>query len=246
MSQDYLASVNLLDLPCYIINLTRNTARWNSAYSRATAAGFKNIVRFPAIDGRTRYRLRLSLEWKKFPPKFLHNAPRYFKLGRGMQGCYLSHMSVWRHISDQGIPAAIVFEDDIIFHENWQELWPQYWEQTPKNLDVLYMGSDIEFEPSSKVERQAVWCNHAILFTCAGATKMYDYVKSQPPDSIDFVTLRWQRELLKRGLHDVLNWYVWTARTSLPLVGVDKLRHVGLVFQDRSFPSENDWGTPAT
>lgn len=227
----------LLDLPCYVINLERNTRRLEDTLCRLCEVGFTNVTRFPGIDGRNSMQLRKA--WQQFSPEFFASATPAFKHSRGNQGCYLSHITLWKKISDEGIPAAIIFEDDVLFHEKWIELYTHYWRQTPKDFDTVYMGSDIvNAKPYADVICCPVVCNHATIISCTGATKLYDYATNQRPAPLDFVVYAWQKRLIAGGNKDILRWYVWSERTNMPLPGINN-SHVGLVYQDRTFVSEN-------
>jgi hypothetical protein len=234
---NYVTVGNFLSLPCYIINLARNKTRWAVAYSRAVSAGFTDIIRFDAVDGWDAS-VRYATWRSSFPENFLAKSAAAFRGAPGVQGCYLSHMALWKEISDKEIPAAIVLEDDIFFHEDWHALWPIYWQQTPKNFDAVYMGSYVSFAPGPAVDVQPVFCNHAVVLTCRGATKLRDYTLSQPGRAIDCVSHFWQSSILRAGQQDVFNWYVWSARTKTRLVDATQANHIGLVFQDRLFPSD--------
>jgi|LakMenE01Jun11ns_1017448.scaffolds.fasta_scaffold9955973_4 GR25 family glycosyltransferase involved in LPS biosynthesis len=59
-------------------------------------------------------------------------------------GCSLSHVNVWKTFLKTDKKYAIIFEDDIILDDityNLAEVIPFYVEQTPKDFDVLYLGS---------------------------------------------------------------------------------------------------------
>lgn len=59
-------------------------------------------------------------------------------------GCALSHVNVWKTFLNTDKKYAIVFEDDIILDDityNLSEVIPVYVEQTPKDFDILYLGS---------------------------------------------------------------------------------------------------------
>ena len=105
---------DFLKLPCYIINLDRNPERWNVCEKRLQEAGFTNYKRISGVDGKNK--LELQKEWE------LLNNPKFsawdteFKSYPGKQGCFLSHLKIWKDILDKKIPYALIFEDDIVFH----------------------------------------------------------------------------------------------------------------------------------
>ena len=229
---------NLLDLPCFVISLDRRADRREEALRRVSEAGFETVTTFPAIDGRNFAQLRQA--WRQFPPELFDKALPTFKTKRGTQGCYLSHVILWKKISHEEIPAAIIFEDDVVFHENWHELYPTYWAQTPKNFDIVYMGADVlDFKSKPGVICCPVLCNHATILSCGGATKLYDYITSQRPAPLDFVIYALQKRLVASDNSETLRWYNWVAQTDMDLPEINTNRHVGLVYQDRKFKSDN-------
>jgi glycosyl transferase family 25 len=40
----------------------------------------------------------------------------------GERGCWISHLRIWKKIVDQGIPIALIFEDDAQFNENFKNI----------------------------------------------------------------------------------------------------------------------------
>jgi GR25 family glycosyltransferase involved in LPS biosynthesis len=124
--------------------MDRCTERLALSESRIRNAGFKNVHRHRAVDGKNEGELQeawarhgnplLNMEDVEFVDTYKH----------GKQGCSLSHFDVWKDIVDNSIPYAIIFEDDVEFHKDFATLAPTYWLNTPKDFDVLYMGSQID------------------------------------------------------------------------------------------------------
>ena len=59
---------------------------------------------------------------------------------KGSNGCALSHKNVWKYIVENKIKNAMVFEDDVIFHEYFPALYFQYYDKTPSNYGIIFMG----------------------------------------------------------------------------------------------------------
>jgi GR25 family glycosyltransferase involved in LPS biosynthesis len=240
----------LLDYPTFLINLDRCPERLQSATSALTDAGFTQINRCRAVDA---FNDDLNQAWA------VHGSPRKdpsdpeFSIYLGRQGCALSHFKIWKHIIDNNIPVANVFEDDIMFHPEWATLHPIFFEETPKDFDIIYMGSKHETydEPGTRpkhIQTSPVYCTHAYTITLAGATKLYNLLIKDPRgvSTIDnhirrymvyFNSFRSSNPNIK--LH--VTWYAWNA-TTYPCTQADmegdfKWRNMGLVFQDVSFPS---------
>jgi GR25 family glycosyltransferase involved in LPS biosynthesis len=87
----------------------------------------------------------MSFEW--FDAVDGHSLPieEFVKEGiemkcRGSCGCALSHKRLWKKIVDEDIDRAIVFEDDVIFHEKFRKLMPFFWKQTPRIMLWSFWG----------------------------------------------------------------------------------------------------------
>lgn len=55
-------------------------------------------------------------------------------------GLAASHAAAWRAIIDRELPGGMVFEDDVIFHNDFCELLPQYWRELPCEPSFVYLG----------------------------------------------------------------------------------------------------------
>jgi glycosyl transferase, family 25 len=100
-------------LGVWLINLDRSTARRETMEARLAALGLP-YTRFPAIDGRA--------EWDRLVsgvdlPAFRRNVGR--EVLPGEIGCYASHLGVWQAFLDGPHEAALVLEDDVVFHDDF-------------------------------------------------------------------------------------------------------------------------------
>ena len=101
------------ELRCYVINLDSSTKRldeFNTAFSKTNL----NIERISAVDGRL-------IEIEAFSDDNLCKK----QMGRGLQpgevGCYLSHKKAIEQFLSTDAPYAIVFEDDAIPNEGFEQ-----------------------------------------------------------------------------------------------------------------------------
>ncbi|PTX58009.1 GR25 family glycosyltransferase involved in LPS biosynthesis [Litoreibacter ponti] len=91
----------------FIIHLARATARRAQVDQLIEALPFPAQA-WPACDGSVPGALDgMRAEEALFQPKFP------FALSNGEVACFESHRAIWRHIVDQKLPAAMVFEDDV-------------------------------------------------------------------------------------------------------------------------------------
>lgn len=224
---------NFLNAPCKIINLTKNTARFTISKERIQDAGFTNIERFNAID-----KDNLEKYWKLLNnPVIASQKDPCFSKFLGKQGCFLSHIFIWKDIIEKKIPNTTIFEDDILFHHNWDSLAPVYFKNTPKNYDILYLGSQFEANSDFHIDKIPVYCTHAYTITYEGAKKLYNLLLNNDIGvyTIDCMLL----DLMKE---DAFNWSVWNGYKFYPPNNTMShqwlIRNHGLVYQDEVFGSD--------
>jgi hypothetical protein len=196
---------DLLSGPAFVINLDRRPNRWESSRSQIEWAGFTDVRRWSAFDGATG-NVRESL--RRFSIDLLADR-EHFLSQPGSQGCAVSHLTVLQHIIDQGYPQACIFEDDIRFSRSWHQLAPAFLRTTPRSCDLLYMGSQIQYDflprwhPARRLNRsrqltrlsQRAWpwpsrrlgdvvqgplyCMHAFSITRKGCQELLKFLTTQ-------------------------------------------------------------------
>lgn len=230
MSFDYNAFLNA---PCKVINLEKNTSRWKICKERIQEAGFTNIERFNAID-----KDHLEENWKLLncPVIASEKDPCFSKI-LGKQGCFLSHMLIWKNIIEKKIPYTTIFEDDILFTEQWDIAAPIYFKNTPNTYDILYIGSQFEAISECHIDKIPVYCLHAYVITYEGAKKLYDLILKSETGvyTIDCMLIDFMTE-------NAFNWIVWNGYRFLNTnhrMSTDwMMKNHGLVYQDESFGSD--------
>lgn len=96
----------------YIINLDRSTDRWTNVSRVVAAAGFPNVIRFPAVDGALLGARGIAeLQKKGVLASDLSGFQEHALLGE--IGCALSHAGVLDDIIAKGYNSALILEDDI-------------------------------------------------------------------------------------------------------------------------------------
>ena len=53
-------------------------------------------------------------------------------------------LKVFLTIVQNKIPISTIFEDDVLFHTEWDTLALEYYKNTPKDFDIIYMGNQID------------------------------------------------------------------------------------------------------
>ncbi|MGY4606987.1 glycosyl transferase family 25 [Bradyrhizobium sp. USDA 4474] len=101
----------------FIINLDRDVARWQSISAALDGFGIP-YQRVRAIDARNRINLIRGVVQRHFV-----YAPARRDLTDAEIGCYLSHLAALKRIVRQRLPAAMIFEDDVIFDPAFQRFY---------------------------------------------------------------------------------------------------------------------------
>lgn len=111
------------------INLERRPERWERMKERFARHGIVSVERFSAIDG-----LRLSV-------------PETWPYTPGQYGCLQSHLAVLRSARENDAPNILIFEDDCIFDDEFNQKFLHYIEQVPDDWDMLFLGGRHFEEP---------------------------------------------------------------------------------------------------
>ncbi len=114
----------------YVINLDRRTDRWSLVKNELEKASIKNYERFSAVDGKT-----LTHKYKFVPTEAMSESQAL-----GHIGCTLSHLGVLNKAKSDESERYAVFEDDVVFKENFDQLFDQCFSEVPSNWDCILLG----------------------------------------------------------------------------------------------------------
>lgn len=232
----------VLDGDVYIINMDRSTERWNTTRQRVIDAGFNGdrIHRLSAVDASQPDALATAWEtlFPLNPPSFHKEKDPEFTTYVGKQGCFLSHVKLWKQMIDQRIPWVTLFEDDVLFHPEWNTLAPEYYASTPNDWELVYIGSQMDFNSIYHIDQGPVYCTHAMLLTLSAAETLYRHVCSAQTQLYTIDNLFHD---LQESYTFPVTYYVWNGQCvpcqlARMKKGWDRRNH-GLVFQDESMGS---------
>lgn len=188
-----------------IMGLKRYSFRREYSAARLGAAGFSNLECIDSFDG---FNDNVDEALKQLGIQFNP------ELRPGHKGCSYSHMKAWKDMIDEGVPYRIFFEDDAIGHLDLPKgLGQKFWDATPKDFDILYMGNMMNpNDPQVEKEENLVvsvpsYCLHAYMVTLEGVKKMFALAKEmnangKPLNMFDIQLVMWQVE-------KKINWYCW-------------------------------------
>jgi len=140
-------------------------------------------------------------------------------LGKGHKGCTYSHLAAWKQMIDDGVEYRVFFEDDAIGHTDLAKgLGQKFWDATPKDFDILYMGNmmnqgdPVLEDPNALVVKIPSYCLHAYILTRKGALRLFELAKNMNAkgfaiNMLDMQLYYWQVE-------GVLNWYCWNGTST--------------------------------
>jgi glycosyl transferase family 25 len=111
------------------INLDRRPDRWKKMEAGFAHHGITSVVRHPALDG-----LKVSI-------------PSTWSYTPGAYGCLQSHLEVLRVAREKGWPNILIFEDDCVFDQEFNQKFADYIEQVPGDWDMLLLGGGHHEKP---------------------------------------------------------------------------------------------------
>lgn len=232
---------DILKAKCFLLNMDRCADRLDVALGRIRAAGFSNIERVAGYDKDVD---DLAAAW------YLHGNPPMnpadsFMTNKGKQACALGHYTIWKRIIDQQLPYAVVFEDDVLFHKDWEQLACTFWNSTPKDFHALFMGASFDLRSQNSIMKAPCYCTHAMIVPLEGARFMYDLCLKDPNGTwtIDMMFRKHMESIKKIPLEKQMKWYVWNGLPWPDPIAFrstkwqDRLKNSGLVFQDETMGS---------
>jgi GR25 family glycosyltransferase involved in LPS biosynthesis len=123
------------NIPVHVINLDRRPDRWQRLQQKLQPQ-WQNFTRFSAVDSRT---LILSEEQQKL---FAGND---FKSRRGVIACALSHMALWRQLTEDRLHSFyLILEDDVEFSDDFgRKLMDVVAQAGDKHWDLIFLGAQL-------------------------------------------------------------------------------------------------------
>jgi GR25 family glycosyltransferase involved in LPS biosynthesis len=215
--------INILNQPAFVIHIEEYSPDRKDFFSKnIKEAGYKNMIIFEGVKAKNNDDLNNCI--KEFGNVKLHK-----DLCNGQKGCLFSHLKLYKHIISNNIPICTIFEDDVCFHPNWQTLSSNYYNNTPKNFDIIFIGNQLD-ECKHNIKVPAIntcssFCTHAYIITLNGAKKLLTYLLNWDYNTIDvqkyvghpltglfcidIMIKNIQERMNKKKLKKNINWYCW-------------------------------------
>lgn len=118
----------------FLINLDKDKERLNNSINQLNKYGITKFERFPAIYGS-----QLSSN------EINNNTTIFGKMvaSKGMIGCGLSHINIWKRIVNEGIKKTLILEDDFILKEDFLNKFNNVINKSPIYYDIIYLTDNI-------------------------------------------------------------------------------------------------------
>lgn len=95
---------------------------------------------------------------------------------RGFEACTMSHIKVFLDAKEKGFKKILIFEDDVIFNNNFYEIFSKTIDLVPSDWDMLYLGANIlekdQALSDTLVKIKSAYAAHAY----AVQDKCFDYI----------------------------------------------------------------------
>lgn len=109
----------------FLINLDRRPDRLSEATAQLKRVGI-DFTRYSAVDGRN------------IDKVFCERVNRY--LSGTELACLFSHINIWKKAIQEDISEIAIFEDDVIFSEDFNERFPLFLENLPLEAEIIHLG----------------------------------------------------------------------------------------------------------
>ena len=170
-AREAISSCHLLP-PAYVI-VDRSSAKHRKVTAELAKVGFTDItIIAPVSDSLINTAVKTGrVGW--------HEADSPY----ARMGLTTAHANAWRDVVRRRVPQAMVFEDDVVFHEHFCKLLPVYARQLPCEPSVVYFGATMRSAGGIRTvhvggDGTPPWDTHAYLVSLEAAdlmTRRYDY-----------------------------------------------------------------------
>lgn len=149
-----------------VINLSRHIHRFEKTKALMEKVGFTNVQRFDAIDGF-------------FIGQSFFEGLNIYTGNPGQKGCAASHLLAWENFLLSDKKWLFVAEDDMLPHSDFEFLFPFYWQNTPKDFDIVMVGNQMNVsEQDSFIVSEPCFCMHGYIISREGAKKLLNAYKT--------------------------------------------------------------------
>ncbi len=232
------------DLRGYIINLDRYPERYREAAVQLESLGFSNIHRWSAADNSKED--LVGVLQKLGVPTDTFNRPAEI-------GCALSHIRALEDFLTTSEEYCLIFEDDIVVHSKFLELFLELKPLQLNDIDILFLGgwfwsarfAEIEYKQkdilvelggSPVIENATCFETHAYLASRNFAEYFLRIYRTAAPDESRVLDNFYVTNIQERLKSYVLGFSPYTS-DNLERIRVRDSNTCGLVFQREDYES---------
>ena len=132
----------------------------------------------------------------------------------------IAHLNAYKYIINNKLDFALIIEDNIVFHKDWDILAPKYFEITPPDYYLCYVGHHCGCGINAHVIRAPTFSMQSIIVTLEGAQYLLNKILFHPNGirTLDcMINYEMTQALVNQepdtdGIsNDFCNWYAWNA-----------------------------------
>jgi len=229
-----------------VITSSSSSGSYIRTEKRLQKAGFTNInpIIIPSIKNNT-------LHWQNIfgdkPPLFntKDNAFMDTVSHPHKQEYAAAHFTAYQYIMNKKYEYAFIIDDDIVFHKDWELLAPKYFEVTPDDYAMCYIGHHCGCGIDAHVIRVPTFSLQSVIVTQEAANFLINKLLYHPMgictldcmiNEMMMAALINQEEGTDGISNDFCNWYAWNAEmfpdTSANKIPAYKEKDLGLIFKE--------------
>jgi len=118
----------------YIVNLDSRSDKWQAVKQELERIGITNYKRFSAIKPN------LNDYPAEYYNRFTLAGADHEKYKIGSLGCKLSHIEIIKNARNNNLENILIFEDDVIFREDAQNIFDRAMNQMPNDWQMIYFS----------------------------------------------------------------------------------------------------------
>ena len=162
----------------FVINLERRKDRLKHVNNQLQKYNIK-YTRFNAFDGKRLHQYKNEIDL------YINKSSNIMK-NNGQIGCSLSHLKLWEKVVEKKMKHALIFEDDVIILDNFNERLKNIIKELPDDYNFVLLGGNImrgSIIDGKQYILQGVnypefnWCLHSYLINYKFAEKLLIDIK---------------------------------------------------------------------
>lgn len=179
----------------YCVNLDRRPDRWEQCQKKFALLNLL-VERWPAIDGE-----QLDLNISGLP--------------KGSLGNLITHINQLKFAQDENLENILIFEDDVVFDEDFLDIFSQHSQFIPDDWDVIYFGGNHMRSPTPFKGRlhllRETYTTHAVAinakFYDTAIKRMSEFSQTNNGMPIDVYLVSLMVDAINGGSHKILGFY---------------------------------------